>query len=142
MLHFPIPLGSFGTYPKSVREEMRRFQDASEARPDSFIRYEYSSLLDKSREAMGKVSNRALHTLPFLPISTKSPAILPSYLFLPHINLMNTAPQRPNKLPRLRPQRHNRHQHRPAQPSISAWRAHPLLRHHLRRMREDGVVHH
>lgn len=68
--HFLTPSGSFGTYPKSVREEMRRFQDASEARPDSFIRYEYSSLLDKSREAMGKVGN-----LPFQPIPILSPYV-------------------------------------------------------------------
>lgn len=62
--------GSFGTYPKSVREELRRFQDASEARPDSFIRYEYSSLLDKSREAMGKLLNAPTNSLVFVPNAT------------------------------------------------------------------------
>jgi hypothetical protein len=34
---------------------MRRFQDAAEARPDAFIRYEYPKLVDESREAMAKV---------------------------------------------------------------------------------------
>ncbi|KAH7385449.1 pyridoxal phosphate-dependent transferase [Phaeosphaeria sp. MPI-PUGE-AT-0046c] len=62
--------GSFGTYPKCVREEMRRFQDTTEERPDSFIRYEYSSLLDKSRAAMGKLLNVPTSSVVFMPNAT------------------------------------------------------------------------
>jgi hypothetical protein len=58
--------GSFGTYPKIIRDKMRGFQDTCEARPDSFIRYEYPPLLDEARASMGKVhlpssSNLDLH---------------------------------------------------------------------------------
>jgi hypothetical protein len=54
-LLIPPSPGSFGTYPKTIRDELRRFQDASEARPDAFIRYDYPKLIDESREAMAKV---------------------------------------------------------------------------------------
>lgn len=37
---------------KSVRDELRSFQDAAEVAPDRFIRYEYPRLLDCSRTAM------------------------------------------------------------------------------------------
>lgn len=43
--------GSFGSTVKPVRDAMRRFQDASEAAPDRYIRYEYPDLLDESRAA-------------------------------------------------------------------------------------------
>jgi selenocysteine lyase/cysteine desulfurase len=44
--------GSFGSYVKSVRDKLRSFQEAAEAAPDRFIRYEYPRLLDSSRAAM------------------------------------------------------------------------------------------
>lgn len=44
--------GSFGSYVKSVRDKLRMFQEAAEAAPDRFIRYEYPCLLDSSRAAM------------------------------------------------------------------------------------------
>jgi hypothetical protein len=34
---------------------MHRFQDACEARPDPYIRYDYPKFIDDSREAMAKV---------------------------------------------------------------------------------------
>jgi hypothetical protein len=59
------PPGSFGTYPRTIRAEMRRFQDASEARPDSFLRYDYPKLIDESREAMAKVLYPSTHPISF-----------------------------------------------------------------------------
>jgi selenocysteine lyase/cysteine desulfurase len=53
-LYIPIQ-GSFGTYPKSVRDALRHFQDAAEAAPDRFIRYEYPPLLDESRAAIAQL---------------------------------------------------------------------------------------
>ena len=41
----PLNHGSFGTYPKPVRAELRKWQDLSEAKPDTFIRYDYPKLL-------------------------------------------------------------------------------------------------
>ncbi|KAL6704908.1 hypothetical protein ACN47E_007453 [Coniothyrium glycines] len=62
--------GSFGTYPRIVRDTMRAFQDRAEARPDRFIRYDYPSHLDESREAMAKLLNTPSSTLVFLPNAT------------------------------------------------------------------------
>lgn len=49
--------GSFGTFPKFIKERLRFYQDACEARPDAFIRYEYPKLLDESRVAVAGLLN-------------------------------------------------------------------------------------
>lgn len=46
-------------------------------------------------------------------------------------------PPRPRARLRLRQERHVRRQHRPAQPILLPGRCHPLLRHRLRRDRQD-----
>lgn len=50
--YLPLNQGSFGTYPKSVRDCFRGWQDVSEARPDTFHRYDYPKHLDSARIAM------------------------------------------------------------------------------------------
>ncbi|CAI6334071.1 unnamed protein product [Periconia digitata] len=62
--------GSFGTYPRAVRDAMRSFQDQSEARPDEFIRYTYPRLLDKSREGIAKIVNAPVAEIVFVPNAT------------------------------------------------------------------------
>ncbi|KAJ4002601.1 hypothetical protein NW752_001116 [Fusarium irregulare] len=62
--------GSFGTYPKAVQAKFREYQDASEARPDPFIRYEYPKLLDQSRAAVAELVNAPLDTVVFVPNAT------------------------------------------------------------------------
>jgi selenocysteine lyase/cysteine desulfurase len=62
--------GSFGTFPRVVRDTMRSYQDECEARPDEFIRYKYSSLLDKSREALATLLKVPAETLVFVPNAT------------------------------------------------------------------------
>ncbi|KAL2008627.1 hypothetical protein VTN00DRAFT_6821 [Thermoascus crustaceus] len=47
--------GSFGTYPAPVRDALRKFQDANEARPDAFFRWELPKGLDVSRAAVAKL---------------------------------------------------------------------------------------
>jgi selenocysteine lyase/cysteine desulfurase len=49
---------------------MRQFQDAVEARPDDFIRYQYPKLLDESREAIAKLLNAPAETIVFVPNAT------------------------------------------------------------------------
>ena len=44
----PLNHGSFGTYPKSVRDDFHRWQDFSEARPDPWVRYDYPERLDSA----------------------------------------------------------------------------------------------
>ncbi|PVI08716.1 PLP-dependent transferase [Periconia macrospinosa] len=62
--------GSFGTYPRSVRDALRSFQDQAEARPDDFIRYKYPHLLDESREAIAKILNAPTPEIVFVPNAT------------------------------------------------------------------------
>lgn len=40
--------GSYGTYPKSVRDEFHKWQALSEARPDSWVRFDYPKHLNSS----------------------------------------------------------------------------------------------
>ncbi|KAM0089474.1 hypothetical protein ACP6JD_007204 [Aspergillus fumigatus] len=62
--------GSFGTYPTAVREALRGFQDAAEARPDPFIRYTTPKALDASREAIAKMLNVPRHECVFVKNAT------------------------------------------------------------------------
>jgi selenocysteine lyase/cysteine desulfurase len=48
----PLNHGSFGAFPVAVRDFQRQLQSESEARPDTFIRYTYLKLLEKSRAAI------------------------------------------------------------------------------------------
>ncbi|KAF2503374.1 PLP-dependent transferase [Lophium mytilinum] len=62
--------GSFGTYPKTVRDTLRAMQDAVEARPDHFIRYTYPKLLIESRAAIAGVLNAPVDTVVYVPNAT------------------------------------------------------------------------
>jgi selenocysteine lyase/cysteine desulfurase len=64
------PSGSFGTYPRPVRDAMRAFQDQSEARVDQFIFYDNSKFLDESRAAISTVLKAPVETLVFVPNAT------------------------------------------------------------------------
>ena len=48
----PLNHGSYGTYPKSVRDDFHHWQALSEARPDSWVRYDYPKHLDSSLNAI------------------------------------------------------------------------------------------
>ena len=63
-------LGSFGTYPLPVRTALRAFQDASEARPDDFIRYKYPAYLNESRSAIASLIKAPPKTVVFVPNAT------------------------------------------------------------------------
>ncbi|KAF5617975.1 isopenicillin N epimerase [Fusarium tjaetaba] len=62
--------GSFGTYPQAVRTKFREYQDASEARPDPFIRYEYPKILDENRAAVAKLLNAPVDSVVFVSNAT------------------------------------------------------------------------
>ncbi|KAE9987103.1 hypothetical protein EG327_004001 [Venturia inaequalis] len=62
--------GSFGTYPSTVRDALRSFQDQAEARPDQFIRYDYPKALDRSRVAMAELLKVPVETIAFVPNAT------------------------------------------------------------------------
>ena len=48
----PLNHGAFGTYPTSVLKRLRRYQELAEARPDTFIRWDFPRELDSSRAAL------------------------------------------------------------------------------------------
>jgi selenocysteine lyase/cysteine desulfurase len=62
--------GSFGTYPRVIRDKLRGLQDAAEARPDSFIRYDFKDLLDESRAAIANLLKVPVETCVFLSNAT------------------------------------------------------------------------
>lgn len=63
--------GSYGTYPIEIRSALRRYQERTEARPDTFIRYEYrTNLLDKSRRAVADYLQAPLETCVLVPNAT------------------------------------------------------------------------
>ncbi|KAI3391572.1 hypothetical protein diail_7064 [Diaporthe ilicicola] len=69
--------GSFGSTVKPVRDAMRQFQDASEAAPDRYIRYEYPDLLDKSRAAAASYLDVPVDELVIVPnVSTAVNVVL------------------------------------------------------------------
>ncbi|KAI1499230.1 pyridoxal phosphate-dependent transferase [Biscogniauxia marginata] len=62
--------GSFGAAPREVRNYLRQYQDLTEAKPDSFIRYDSPSILDESREAVAKLLNAPTDAVVFVSNAT------------------------------------------------------------------------
>ncbi|KAJ3497370.1 hypothetical protein NLG97_g1958 [Lecanicillium saksenae] len=58
--------GSFGTYPKVVRDQIRAYEDLCEACPDEFIRYTFKKLLDRSRASMANYLNVPMSEIVFI----------------------------------------------------------------------------
>ncbi|KAF2683942.1 PLP-dependent transferase [Lentithecium fluviatile CBS 122367] len=74
--------GSFGTYPRAIREKLQSFQEQVEARPDQFIRYTYPQLLDESRAAIANVLNAPTEEIVFVPNATTGVnTVLRSFVF-------------------------------------------------------------
>lgn len=66
----PLNHGSFGTYPKSVQKRFHEVQALSEARPDTFVRYQYPAMLDESRAAMANFLGLPVDEVVFVPNAT------------------------------------------------------------------------
>ena len=66
----PLNHGAFGTYPKSVQNRLHECQALSEARPDSFVRYQYPPMLDQSRAAMAQFLGLPVDEVVFVPNAT------------------------------------------------------------------------
>ncbi|KAM4066224.1 aminotransferase class-V domain-containing protein [Hirsutella rhossiliensis] len=62
--------GSFGSIPNAMCARLRHYQDATEARPDQFIRYDYPRLLDESRAAVADLVNAPVETVVFVTNAT------------------------------------------------------------------------
>jgi selenocysteine lyase/cysteine desulfurase len=62
--------GSFGTFPRAIREKQRLYLDQCEATPDPFIRYEYPKQLDIARTAVAKLLNAPVSAIVYVPNAT------------------------------------------------------------------------
>lgn len=62
--------GSFGSYPRSVREALRTLQDEAEANPDRFIRYTYPERLNVVRTLLAKMLHAHEDELVIVPNAT------------------------------------------------------------------------
>ncbi|KAF2225039.1 pyridoxal phosphate-dependent transferase [Elsinoe ampelina] len=90
--HFPfdddylnLNHGSFGAIPKTVRDVQRTYQDASQARPDIHIRYEYPPLLSKSRTAIASYLQCPKSSVVYTPNATTGlNTILRNLVFSPN----------------------------------------------------------
>ncbi|THY01206.1 PLP-dependent transferase [Aureobasidium pullulans] len=64
---------SYGTHPIDVAEVRRKYLDRAEARPDTFVRYEYRShLLNQARQAIADYVHAPLETCVLIPNATTS----------------------------------------------------------------------
>ena len=58
-----IEKGSFGSTPRAIQEQLRKYQDLTEAEPDAFIRYEIPKMIDGSREAAANLLKVSTDTI-------------------------------------------------------------------------------
>ena len=68
--YVPLNHGSFGTYPRAVREQWLEYQDEEEQNPDVWIRYKFYPLLQKAKEAIASLVHTDPSTLVFVPNAT------------------------------------------------------------------------
>ncbi|KAH8744948.1 aminotransferase family protein-like protein [Hyaloscypha finlandica] len=68
--YLPLNHGSFGTFPKVVRDRQRELQDLMEARPDTYLRYTYLELLEESRKAIAPLLGVCMDEVVFVPNAT------------------------------------------------------------------------
>src|SRR3954451_10636658 len=66
----PLNHGSYGTFPKAIRESLREYQDRTETNPDKFIRRELELELHKAREAVAKFINVETNEIVFVQNTT------------------------------------------------------------------------
>ena len=68
--YVPLNHGSFGTFPRAVKDEMIRLLDQCEGNVDGYIRYTYPVELEKSRQIAADLLNVDSSTVVFLPNAT------------------------------------------------------------------------
>lgn len=80
--YVPLNHGSFGTYPRSVRTRLREIQDLAEAKPDTWLRYDFPKMLDESREALASFLDISASELVFVQNATTGVnTVLRSFVF-------------------------------------------------------------
>ena len=77
--YLPLNHGTYGAFPIEVRDRQREIQDLTEARPDTFIRYQLPKLIEESRAAVA----------PFLGVSTDEIVFVPNVTTAINVVLKN-----------------------------------------------------
>ncbi|KAI4738353.1 PLP-dependent transferase [Aureobasidium sp. EXF-12298] len=77
--------GSYGTYPLEIRSVHREYQERAEARPDTFVRYEFRThLLSEARQAIADYVHAPVETCVLVPnASTGIDTVLRNIIFDP-----------------------------------------------------------
>jgi selenocysteine lyase/cysteine desulfurase len=65
--YVPLNHGSFGAFPETVRNYQRSLQNATEARPDTFIRFTYPKLLFQARQTIAPLLGADAEEVVFVP---------------------------------------------------------------------------
>ena len=65
--YMPLNHGSFGAFPKPVRDKLVERAIQSESQPDTYIRYEFPVFLEESRETVAKLLRVEPSSVVFLP---------------------------------------------------------------------------
>lgn len=68
--YVPLNHGSYGAFPKIVRDRQRELQDLTEGRSDHFIRYSIPQLLRESRDAVAPLLGVSTEEVVFVPNAT------------------------------------------------------------------------
>lgn len=68
--YIPLNHGSFGTYPKSVRDRLRQIQDMNEQRPDSFFRQYLPKYINSARTSIAGYLGVDVGECVFVPNAT------------------------------------------------------------------------
>ena len=68
--YVPLNHGSFGAFPRCVRDRMRELADRCEASPDTYIRYDFFQMIEESRKATAEILQCDPNNLVFLPNAT------------------------------------------------------------------------
>ena len=66
----PLNHGSYGAFPKVVRDRQREIQGKTESRSDPFVRFTIPKLLSKSREAVAPLLGASFEEVVFMPNAT------------------------------------------------------------------------
>lgn len=66
----PLNHGSYGAFPKTIRNRQREIQDQTESRSDPFIRFTIPKLLRESREAVAPLLGASVEEVVFVPNAT------------------------------------------------------------------------
>jgi len=84
--------GSFGGYPRTIRQTLRNYQDRAEAEPDNFIRYIYPDLLRKSRALVADVLHCPVEELVLCPnVTTATNTVLHNIRWQPGDKIVYTS---------------------------------------------------